>query len=160
MAEEKNTEQQGSAPEDVFQIQKIYLKDASFESPNSPAIHTMEWKPGLAINVANAYNDLGNHVFEVVLRLTVTVTIGDSTAYLAEVHQAGVFTLNIPDHERLELVLQDACLRILYPYAFASLSDMVARGGFPQLLVTPINFGDIYLNRKKQAQQTAATEQK
>lgn len=159
MAEENNSEQQGQAPEDTLQIQKIYLKDASFESPNSPAIHAMEWKPGLTVNVANAYSDLGNHVFDVVLRLTVTVTIGDSTAYLAEVHQAGIFNLRIPDQERLELFLNDACLRFLYPYAFASLSDMVLKGGFPQLLVSPINFREIYLNRKEKAQQASATGQ-
>ena len=127
-----------------FSIQKIYVKDMSFETPNSPAIFTQDWRPEINLELNSQANKVTEGVHEVVLSLTVTAKLGDNTAYLAEVQQAGIFTLQGFEEPELRPMLGAFCPGTLYPYARESVSDLVARGGFPQLVLAPINFDALY----------------
>ena len=131
--------------------QKIYLKDVSFETPNSPGIFTIDWKPNVDIEIDNKSAVLAEELHEVVLSLTVTVKVGDKTAFLAEVHQAGIFVMRGLDPEELRRAQHVFCMRMLYPYACAALTDLVAKGGFPQLLLAPVNFDGLYVQRQQAA---------
>ncbi|MDX1696678.1 MAG: protein-export chaperone SecB [Thiohalobacterales bacterium] len=143
-------EQQENRP--AIRIEKIYLKDVSLETPNSPAVFTIDWKPALNIDIGQKVARLGDEgLFEVVLVLTATTKIDDKTAYLAEVHQAGIFTLPTADQEQLDRLLGVFCPRMLYPYASAALSDLVTRGGFPQLVLAPMNFDAVYQQRQQES---------
>ena len=141
------------------QPQKIYLTDVSFESPNSPGIFTLDWKPNVEIEIDNKSAVLADDLYEVVLTLTVTVKVGDSTAFLAEIHQAGIFVMRGLDDEEMQRTQQVFCMRMLYPYASASLTDTVTKGGFPQLLLAPVNFDGLYTQRQQaRAEQAGAGE--
>ena len=137
MADQPNA----AADQKQFGIQKIYVKDMSFETPNSPAVFTQEWKPEINLELNSSVSQVAENVHEVILSLTVTAKLGDKTAYLAEVQQAGIFSL------------QGAfCPGTLYPYARESVSDLVARGGFPQLVLAPINFDALYAQQAQKVQ--------
>ncbi|MGB5715547.1 MAG: protein-export chaperone SecB [Gammaproteobacteria bacterium] len=160
MADEQQAAPQNEGEQKSIQLLKIYLKDVSFETPNSPAIFLKEWKPNLEFQVGNsaALTNDGQH--EVVLALTVTVTVNGETAYLAEVHQAGIFSISGHEPDEVHRLHNVFCNRFLYPYACAALSDLVTKGGFPQLLLSPINFGLMYKKRLEEAQsaEAASTE--
>jgi preprotein translocase subunit SecB len=132
----------GGMPKDGPQIglQKIYLKDSSFEAPNSPAIFSGEWKPTVTINLTTRSNDLGNESIEVVLELSVEAKQGETEAFLAEVQQAGIFLLKGFGQEDKSQVLKTFCPTQLYPYAREAVADMVGKGGFPQLHLQPVSF--------------------
>lgn len=136
-----------------FSIQKIYTKDLSFETPNSPKIFTQAWQPSLDVNLATQSKALEEGVFEVVLSITATVKLGEDIAYLVEVQQAGIISANGFDQEELAPLLGSFCPNILFPYAREVISDLVSKGGFPQLILAPINFDALYLQKQ---QQTAA----
>jgi preprotein translocase subunit SecB len=138
--------------------QKIYLKDVSFETPHSPGIFLKEWNPALSIEIDNRASMLEDDHFEVVIILTVTVSIGDETAYLAEVHQAGIFRLTGFDNEELRRLHNVYCMHTLYPFACAALADLVSRGGFQQLLLAPVNFEKIYQQRLDATQAAEGTD--
>lgn len=141
-------------PEEAqFSIQKVYVKDLSFETPNSPEIFKMEWKPVVDMHLTNEATSLGEHLYDVILSVTITVKIDEKTVYLIEVNQAGVFLINkIPD-DVIERMLATVCPNILFPFAREAVSDIVTRGGFPQLLLSPVNFDALYLQQKQQAEQ-------
>lgn len=143
MAEEK---QQGP----VFTIQRIYIKDVSYEAPNSPKIFREEWKPEVNVDLQTKTDKIEDDIYDVLLHLTVTVKMGDKTAFLCEVHQAGIFTLKGFPEEQLNHALGSMCPNILYPYAREAISDIVTRGGFPQLLLAPVNFDALYLQHLEQ----------
>jgi preprotein translocase subunit SecB len=152
MADEQQAGPQSEGEQKSIQPLKIYLKDVSFETPNSPAIFLKEWKPKLEFEIGNsaALTKDGQH--EVVLALTVTMTVNGETAYLAEVHQAGIFSITGHSPEENQQIHNVFCNRFLYPYACAAISDLVTKGGFPQLLLQPINFKHIYQQRLEQMQ--------
>jgi preprotein translocase subunit SecB len=131
--------------------QKVYLKDVSFETPSSPDIFTREWQPKLSIEIDNQTSSVAEDTFETVLTVTATVKVSEATAFLAEVHQAGIFTIRGFEPEQLQRLHNVDCLRLLYPYASAALSDLVTRGGFPQLVLAPMNFEALYEKRLQQA---------
>ena len=138
-----------------FSIQKIYIKDISFETPNSPDIFKMEWKPVVDMHITNEATPLGEDLFDVVLSVTITVKIDDKIVYLVEINQAGIFLIkNIPG-DVLGHMLATSCANILFPFAREAISDIVTRGGFPQLLVSPVNFDALYEQQKKQAAEQA-----
>ena len=138
-----------------FSIQKIYIKDISFETPNSPDAFKMEWKPVVDMHITNEATPLGEDLFDVVLSVTLTVKIDDKTVYLVEINQAGIFLIkNIPE-DVLGRMLATSCANILFPFAREAISDIVTRGGFPQLLVSPVNFDVLYEQQKKQAAEQA-----
>jgi len=140
-----------------FGLQKVYLKDTSFETPNSPEIFTEEWKPEVNVELGTSGKLLGENVHEIVLAVTVTAKLGDKTAYLAEVHQAGVFTMTgFNDDERAHMQ-GSYCPNILFPYAREAISDLIGKGGFPQLLLAPVNFDALMAQRQQQQQSVVAS---
>ena len=132
------------ANQEKFAIQKIYTKDLSLETPNSPQIFKDPWKPQVEFEMSTQSNLLSENVYENVLRMTVTAKIDDKTAFLVEVHQAGIFTLMNFTKERLDYMFNGFCPSILFPYARENISTMVARGGFQPLILSPINFDAVY----------------
>ena len=153
MAEEQDSKKQ-------FAIQKIYLKDSSFESPGAPATFSFQkWDPQVELNLANTNSKVRDDVYEAVLRITVTVTHEDSTAFLIEVEQAGLFAITGFDDTEIGYLLGSQCMTVLFPYAREAISEMSIRGGFPPLLLSPVNFDALYQQHLEQQQaQTEAPE--
>jgi len=145
--------QQVPGPEDRhFGIQRIYVKDMSFEAPHSPEIFTAEWRPDVDLNLSTETAPLGPDIYNVVLVVTVTVKVGETTAFLAEVHQAGIFNIAGFDEQERGHMVGSYCPNVLFPYAREAVSDLVVRGGFPQLLLSPVNFDALYAQHlRKQA---------
>ena len=141
-------------PERQFTIQRIYTKDISFEAPNTPQIFTTEWKPQVNVNLNNAVQDLGEGNLEVTLTVTVTAKIGEKTAFLVEVTQAGIFLARgIPDEEMGPL-LGIYCPNVLFPYVREVVSDLITRGSFPQFLLAPVNFEALYAQQLQQQKES------
>ena len=143
-----------------FAIQKIYIKDVSFESPNSPAMFTKEWQPEVNLDM-NTNTQLWNEgVYEVVLSLTATVKNTDQTAFLVEIQQAGIFTINGFAENDMGHMLGSFCPNILFPYAREAVSDLVTKGGYPPLILAPVNFDALYaqhMTQQQQADEAAST---
>lgn len=151
MAEENKNSGQ-DAPQQQFAIQRVYTKDISFETPNSPAIFTEKWEPEINLDLNTTNSRLHENVFEVVLTLTVTAKAGEKTAYLVEVKQAGIFGIAGFGEQELGHMLGAYCPGILFPYAREVISDLVSKGTFPQLLLAPINFDAIYAQHLQRRQ--------
>lgn len=147
MADDDPVTGQDNDEQKTLQPLKIYLKDVSFETPNSPDIFTQDWKPKLGVEIDSQTAVIEEDRYEVVMTVTVTTSVEGVTAYLAEVHQAGIFHLAGFGAERLQELQNIYCLRFLYPYACAALTDLISKGGFPQLLLNPINFAAYYRQR-------------
>jgi preprotein translocase subunit SecB len=150
MTETNNEPQQ---PQGKFAIQKIYVKDLSFEAPNSPQCFTEQWDPKVNMDLNTNAQGVAEHNYEVVLSITITVSNNEKTAYLVEVQQAGIFHLEEFPDSVLRAMLGSFCPNILFPYAREAVSDIVTRGGFPQMLLNPINFDALYEQHMQQAQQ-------
>jgi len=144
MPEEESPEAQPEESGKVIQTQRVYIKDVSFEAPNSPEMFTKKWEPNLGIEIGNSISTLDDNVYEIVITVTATVSVEDRTAFLAEVHQAGIFILKGHEADALERIQHVYCLSTLFPYACAALSDLVTKGGFPQLLLVPVNFARLH----------------
>ena len=143
-----------SPPQGEFTIKKFYIKDVSFETPNTPAMFSVEWTPDADVNLRTEVQQLSAGEFEVTLAITATVTIGEKAAFLAEVQQAGIFGITGLTTEELGPVLGAYCPGMLYPYAREMISDLVVRGGFPPFILAPVNFDALY--EHKRAEQEAA----
>ncbi len=135
-----------------FAIQKVYVKDLSFETPNSPQIFMEKWEPEVSLQLSNSTQTLSEGTHEVTLTLTVTAKVKDKTAYLAEVQQAGIFTIQGFPEDQMGQLIGSFCPNTLFPYAREAVSDLVSRGGFPQLLLAPINFEALYRQHLEKAQ--------
>jgi len=134
-----------------FAIEKLYIKDASIEVPNAPQIFTNRTAPQVNVELANSASKLDDGVYEVSIKVTVTAKIEETTAFLVEVTQAGIFGIRgIPD-DNLEMVLAITCPNILFPYAREAVSDMVTRAGFMPVLLNPINFEALYAQQQAEA---------
>lgn len=134
-----------------FAIEKLYVKDASIEVPNAPQIFTDRTPPQVNVELGNTAQKLDEGVYEVAIKVTVTAKVGDNTAFLVEVVQAGIFGIrNVPD-ENLEMIAAITCPNILFPYAREAVSDMVTRAGFAPVLLNPINFEALYMQQKEAA---------
>ena len=156
MAENTSPEQNGPQ----FALQRIYTKDISFETPNSPAIFTEKWEPAINVDINSANTLLQEGVYEVVLTVTVTAKVGDKTAYLAEVQQAGIFVVNGFNEQEMGGMLNSYCPNMLFPFAREVISDLVNKGSFPQMLLSPINFDALYAQHlQAQAAQEGGEEQ-
>jgi preprotein translocase subunit SecB len=131
----------------VFAIEKLYVKDLSVEVPNAPEIYLEQEAPQVEIQLNTAGRGLGDGAFEVVLTVTVTASIGDKTMFLVEAGQAGIFRiLNVPE-EQLEPLVAVACPNVLFPYAREVVSDAVTRAGFAPIVLQPVNFEAMYMQR-------------
>lgn len=138
-----------------FSVEKIYVKDVSFEVPGAPQVFNDPGQPQLQMNLNQRVQRLADNAYEVVLGITLTCTVSDKTAYLAEVQQAGVFGLAGFDDAVLDAMLGTHCPNALYPYARQTISDLIQAGGFPPFLLQPINFEALYAEglRQRAAQQ-------
>lgn len=143
---------EGERKQGQFSIQKIYVKDVSFETPNSPQIFQKQWQPVVNLDLNSAARALDKSYYEVVLSVTVTVSFEKETVYLVEVQQAGIFQLADIPEEVVKQMLATACPNILFPFAREAVSDLVTRGGFPQLLLAPVNFDALYLQQQQKEQ--------
>lgn len=133
----------------AFQILRIYTRDISFETPNSPEVFGVEWTPQTEINMRTEVKPLKDSNFEVTLAVTAEAKLGERTAFLAEVHQAGIFKVAGLTREELGPVLGSYCPSILFPYVREAISDLVTRGGFPPMLLAPVNFDAIFAQREE-----------
>ncbi len=152
MSEENNQQQ--------FAIQKIYLKDVSFESPNAPGVfQENDWQPEINVQLNTEGKSLAEGVHEVTLTVTVTAKQGDNTAFLVEVKQAGVFQISGFPKEQMGGMIGAFCPETLFPFAREAIADLVAKGGFPQLLLAPVNFNALFMqHQQQQAQKQASAE--
>ncbi|MBI6548036.1 protein-export chaperone SecB [Xenorhabdus lircayensis] len=143
MSEQNNTEM-------AFQIQRIYTKDVSFEAPKAPQIFQQEWQPEVKLDLDTASSELVQGVYEVVLRVTVTAALEEETAFLCEVQQAGIFSIDGIEGTQLAHCLGSYCPNILFPYARECITSLVGRGTFPQLNLAPVNFDALFMNYLQQ----------
>lgn len=137
-----------------FALQRIYVKDLSFEAPNAPKTFLAAWQPEVNVDLSTQATKLEDGKnYEVVLSLTVTVKNDNATAFLVEVKQAGIFLIDgVPESQIAQLV-GAYCPNMLFPYARETVSDVVTRGSFPQMLLAPINFDAVFAEAQRQRQQ-------
>ena len=153
---EQDKEQPAANPRE-FAIQRIYIKDISYEAPNAPQIFNAEWKPESNLNLNSEAKQVGEDSYEVVLSVTVTTKVDGKVAFLVEAQQAGIFRLvGFPDEEKNHM-LGSYCPNTLFPYLREVVSDLVMKGSFPQLVLTPVNFDALYAQHlaEKTAKETA-----
>jgi len=158
MAEENQTAQgQNQAQEQQFSIQKLYLKDVSFESPNVPAVFTEgEWQPEVNIQLNSSNQAIGQDTYEVDLKITVTAKQNKKTAFLVELTQSGIFSIAGFDAENLRGMLGAFCPETIFPFAREAIAELVSKGGFPPLLLAPVNFNALYMQQVQQQQAETA----
>ena len=141
-----------------FALQRIYIKDASFEAPNAPQAFTKEWKPEIKLDLNSGARRLDDNHFEVFIKVTITATNEGETAFLVELVQAGLFgMMNIPE-QQMKPMLGAMCPNILFPYLRENVDSLVVKGGFPALMLAPINFDALYQKKVMEAQAAAQGE--
>lgn len=143
------------AQEAVLQIQRIYVKDVSFEAPNLPHIFQQEWKPQLNFNLSTEAKELGDNLYEVVLNISAETTLEDSNdvAFICEVKQAGVFTISGLEDIQLAHCLTAQCPNMLFPYARELIASLVNRGTFPALNLSPVNFDALFMEQLRRLEE-------
>ncbi len=147
MAEQENTQKQ-------IAIQKLYLKDFSFESPNSPQVFaSSDWSPKTNLNLRSAHSTASENIHEVILTLTVEAKHEENTLFLVEVHQAGLFLIDGYTKDEFEAIVGSFCPATLFPYAREAIAGVVSKGGFPEFVLQPINFDALFAETKRQAAQ-------
>lgn len=157
--EEAATTKEANANQGQFAIQKIYVKDVSLETPSSPQIFQEEWNPSVNMDLSNSVDSVSESMYEVSLSITVTVSAEDKTVYLVEVAQAGIFYMADFPKEVIARMAATVCPNILFPFARETVSDLVTRAGFPQLLLAPVNFEALYLQHQEKLVEEAAKEE-
>lgn len=149
------TENNGADTQQEFGIQRLYVKDISVESPESPSVFREEWKPEIDMTLNTSTKVVEDDVHEVVLKATVTAKVQEKVAFLIEVQQAGVFTLRHFADEQLHQMLGSYCPNLLFPFLRETVSDLVIRAGFPQLVLAPVNFDALYAQHLQQQKEPA-----
>ncbi len=155
MAEEGQAAAAEAAQEPQFVIERIYIKDVSFESPNSPAIFTQEWEPDTNLQLNTQVTPLSEGHYEVELMITITVKSKEETAFLVEVTQAGVFKITGYPDDQLNHLLASYCPSNLFPYAREAIASLISKGSFPEMHLSPINFDALYAQRMEEEQKAA-----
>ncbi|WP_341960616.1 protein-export chaperone SecB [Pseudomonas sp. RC10] len=140
-----------------FSLQRIYVRDLSFEAPKSPAIFRQEWTPSVSLDLNTRQKQLENDFYEVVLTLSVEVKNGDEIAFIAEVQQAGIFLIKGLDASSMSHTLGAFCPNILFPYARETIDSLVVRGSFPALMLAPVNFDALYAQELQRMQESGET---
>lgn len=143
-AKKSTTEKANENTEPQFSIEKIYLKDVSFEVPGAPAVFTEDWEPEINMDLHSQAHPINDNFYEVELSITVTAKNKETTGFLVEIKQCGIFSISGMEEANLNGMLGSFCPNILFPYAREAISDLVTKGGFPQLLLAPVNFDAIY----------------
>ena len=155
MAEEQAANPQGQQ----FAMQRIYSKDLSFESPATPGVFKKQWQPQVNVDLntkSDKVDEEGN--FEVVLTITITAKMEEETAFLVEVQQAGIFFIKGFEGEELRRILGTAAPNILFPYARETIDNLCVKGGFPPIMLAPVNFDALYQQAVAQAQAQGAEQ--
>lgn len=157
MASTENGQQPAQADENQqeFGIQRIYIKDVSYESPNAPKIFLDQWQPELNLDLATKVDTLEDNIYDVTLTVTATVKVGEKTAFLSEVKYAGIFMVKGFADAELKQMLGSYCPNVLYPYVREIITTLVVNGGFPQLYLTPVNFDALYMQQQQEEAQKA-----
>ena len=162
MADEKQNEKAAEAkpeqaPSQIFKIQRVFLKDVSYESPQAPKVFVggIQWKPAVSLHLNTESAKLEDDLYEVVLTVTVTVKLEEEVVYLIEVKQAGLFLAKGFEQARLAPMLGIYCPNLLFPFAREEIASLVQKGGFPQLLLDPVNFEALYAQHLEAAKQNA-----
>ena len=146
-------------PHQLFAVQRIYTKDISLESPATPAVFKKQWQPQISVDLAtksDKIDEVGN--YEVVLTLTITAKVEEETAFLIEVQQAGIFIITGFEPDDLRRIVGTAAPNILFPYARECIDNLCVKGGFPPVMLAPINFDAMYQQALEQAQAAPASE--
>ncbi|HSU76181.1 MAG TPA: protein-export chaperone SecB [Burkholderiales bacterium] len=146
-------------PQPTFQIEKVYLKDSSLEIPHAPKVFLEQAQPQLEVQINTAAENFADGYYEVTVTATVTARAGERTLFLAEARQAGIFQVRGVSPQELPPLLGIACPTVLYPYLRETIQDMVARGGFPPVILAPLSFEALFLQQQQQAQGSAAPAQ-
>ena len=153
-------EQDKAVAEKQLSITKIYVKDFSFESPQSPGVfRTNGWSPKTSLNLRSTHTPVDGDFHEVVLTISVEAKDGDKTVFLVEVHQAGLFEVTGHTPDEAGMLFGSFCPNILFPYARESISTMIQKGGFPEFVLQPINFDALYMQSMQQQQEQAASSE-
>jgi preprotein translocase subunit SecB len=148
MAEQQAPEQQAQPQ---FSIEKLYIKDISLESPNTPELFLERSAPQVELKLQNQARQAGEGLYEVLLTVTLTAKVGERTAYLVEVAQAGLFRVLNVSEDMLGMILQITCPTVLFPYAREAVSDLIGRAGFQPIYLAPVNFEQLYQQQQAQA---------
>ena len=144
---------EATAPKKQFSIQKLYVKDVSFESPGTPhSFSYKQWNPKVDLNLTNSHTQVEGDIYEAVLSITVTVSHEDKTAFLIEVQYGGLFAIAGFEDEEKNYLIGSQCMNILFPYAREVISTLSAGGGFPPLILAPVNFDALYQQHLQQNQ--------
>ncbi|MBK8974022.1 MAG: protein-export chaperone SecB [Hahellaceae bacterium] len=149
-------EEQSAPKQPMFALQRLYAKDISFESPNSPQVFQGEWKPQVNMDLNTENQQLSENQWEVVLTLTVTAKVNDKAAFIVEIQQAGVFLIEGLSPQQTAQTLGAFCPNILFPYARETIDSLVVKGSFPALMLQPVNFDAIYADAVRRQQAEAA----
>ncbi|MCW9053590.1 MAG: protein-export chaperone SecB [Motiliproteus sp.] len=153
MAEQEANAQNENQATPHFSVQRLYLKDASYEAPGSPAIFTKDWTPEVNLDLNTKTNKINDNHFEVILSLTVIAKCEGEPAFLVEVQQAGLFKVENIEGPQLQHTLGAFCPTILFPYAREVVDNMANKGSFPSLMLAPVNFEALFAEQMKQQQQ-------
>ena len=158
MADDQQNEAAGAAAgeaEQQFVLQRVYLKDVSFESPGSPEVFRKSYQPQVNVDLRTRSNAMEDNNYEIILTITITAKVEDETAFLVEVQQAGVFLVRGIEGEEMRRVLAIYCPNVLFPYARETIDTIVTKGTFPALMLAQVNFEALYAQAVQQAQQQA-----
>jgi preprotein translocase subunit SecB len=156
MSENENQNETAQSAQANFALQRIYVKDISFESPNSPAVFQKPWKPEVKMDLNTKNTKLGDDHYEVVVSVTLTVTVDSMTAYIVEIQQAGIFVVQGIEGGHLAQALSAFCPNLLFPYLRETIDTVVLKGSFPALMLAPVNFDAIFAQAVMQRQKEAA----
>ncbi|HEX7054092.1 MAG TPA: protein-export chaperone SecB [Burkholderiales bacterium] len=149
MSDAQQPQQQQPA---TFQIEKVYVKDVSLEIPHAPRVFLEQAQPQLEVRIDSAAEGFSEGYFEVTVSATVTAKVGERTLFLVEAAQAGIFAVRNVPRDELGPLLGIACPTVIFPYLRETISDLVVRGGFPPVLLAPLSFEALYLQRLQQQQ--------
>lgn len=155
MSENENQNEAAQPAQANFALQRIYVKDISFESPNSPAVFQKQWKPEVKMDLNTKNTKLGDDHYEVLVSVTLTVTVDGMTAYIVEVQQAGIFVVQGLESGQLSQALSAFCPNLLFPYLRETIDSVVVKGSFPAMMLAPVNFDAIYAQAVMKKQQEA-----
>ena len=149
--------EQEQATEKTLAISKIYVKDFSFESPQTPDVFKAgEWKPKTDLNLRSSHSSVEDNIHEVVLTITIEAKDEDNTLFLVELQQAGLFEIAGSEGEEFSAIVGTFCPNLLFPYAREAIAGIIQKGGFPEFVLQPINFDALYMQSKQQQAQAAA----
>ena len=137
-----------------FRIERLFLKDSSFESPNSPEVFIKQWRPEIKVDINTRANSLGEDLQEVILTATITATLEDEmVGFIVEVQQAGIFLIQGAEPAQLSQIIGIACPNTLFPYLRESIDNLVVKGGFPALQLAQVNFEALYVQAMQEREQ-------